>query len=131
MIILQEFKKKCKLLLMFMCTTVVMKSHEGGSDGSGSRHACIITVFLLIRLLYLLIHSLNYLCKSIQILTMLTDFINFIMIFSLIIYCSLNSSLKLIFSHWYSHSELTHFKKFHFFIMKQQQYWLCRIKQRL
>ena len=43
-----------------------MESHEGDSDGDvDSRHACTITVFLLVRLLYLLIHSLNYLFKSI------------------------------------------------------------------
>ena len=75
------------------------ESHESDSGDSGSKHACIIAVFLLVRFLYLFIHSLNYLFKSIQTLIMFTNFINFVIIFSLIIYCSLNSSLKLIFLH--------------------------------
>ena len=41
------------------------ESHEGDNGGGGSKHVCIIAVFLLIRLLYLLIHSLDYLFKSI------------------------------------------------------------------
>ena len=40
--------------------------HGGGSGGSGSRHACMIAVFLLVRLLYLLIHFIR---SSIQIYT--------------------------------------------------------------
>ena len=74
-------------------------SHEGDSGGSDSRHVCIIAVFLLIRLLYLLIHSLDYLFKSIQILAVLTNFINLVVMSSLITCCSLNLFLKLIFSH--------------------------------
>ena len=77
----------------------VTESHEGDSDDDDSKHACIIAVFLLVKLLYLFIHSLDYLFKFIQTFMMLTNLINFIMIFSLIIYYSLNLSLKLIFSH--------------------------------
>ena len=73
------------------------ESHEGGSGGSGSRHVCMIAVFLLIKLFYLLIHSLNHLFRFIQILVILADFINLITVSSLIIYCSLNSFLKLTF----------------------------------
>ena len=76
-----------------------MKSHGGGSDGSGSRHVCIIAVFLLVKLLYLLIHSLDYLFRFIQIFMMLANLIDFVVMFSLIIYCLLNLFLKSIFSH--------------------------------
>ena len=79
--------------------SVVMKSHENDSDGDDSKHVCIIAVFLLIRLLYLFIHSLDYLFRSIQTLIMLADFIDLVVIFSSIACCLLNSSLKLIFSH--------------------------------
>ena len=74
---------------------VVTESHEGGSGGSGSRHVCIIAVFLLVRLLYLLIHSLDYLFRSIQTLTVLTDFIDLVVVPSLIACCLSNSSPKL------------------------------------
>ena len=89
------------LFAVFRCKMhdVVMGSHGGGSGGSGSRHVCIIAIFLLVRLLYLLIHSLNYLFKSIQTLTMLTDFIDLVAVSSLITYYLLNLFLKLIFSH--------------------------------
>ena len=82
---------------MLIATAVVTESHEDSSGDDDSRHACIIAVFLLVKLLYLLIHSLNYLFKFIQTLAMLVDFINFIVIFLLIAYCLLNLSLKLIF----------------------------------
>ena len=75
------------------------ESHEDDSGDSDSKHACIIAVFLLVKLLYLLIHSLNYLFKFIQTFMMLTNFINFIMIFSLITCCLLNLFLKFIFLH--------------------------------
>ena len=78
---------------------VVMKSHEGDSDDSDSKHACMIAVFLLVRFLYLLIHSLDHLFKFIQIFMIFADFINLVVISSSIIYCLLNSSLKSIFSH--------------------------------
>ena len=73
-----------------------MKSHEGGSGGGGFKHACIIAVFLLIRLLYLLIHSLDYLFRLIQIFMIFADLINLVAMFSLIACCLLNSFLKLI-----------------------------------
>ena len=54
------------------------KSHEGGS-GSGSEfmHACTIVVFLLIRLLYSSIHSLDCLLQPIQFYSVLADLIDF------------------------------------------------------
>ena len=100
----------------------VMKSHESDSGDDDSKHVYMIAVFLLIRLLYLLIHSLNHLFKSIQIFIMLADLIDLIVISSLIACCLLNSSLKLTFSHWCSHSKMTHSERSHFFITKQQQY---------
>ena len=84
---------------MFFISHAVTESHEDGSDGGGSRHVCIIAVFLLVRLLYLLIHSLDYLFRLIQTFMILTNLINFVVIFLLIADCSLNSFLKLIFSH--------------------------------
>ena len=40
----------------------VIKSHENdNNDDDEFMHACIIIIFLLIKFLYLLIHSLNYL----------------------------------------------------------------------
>ena len=78
---------------------VVTESHEGGSDGSGSRHACIIAVFLLIRLLYLLIHSLDYLFRLIQTLAILANLIDLVAVPSLIACCLPNLSQKLTLSH--------------------------------
>ena len=75
------------------------ESHEGDSDDDDSKHVCMIAVFLLIRFFYLLIHSLNHLFRSIQTFVMFADFIDFVVMSSLITYCSLNLSLKLIFSH--------------------------------
>ena len=79
--------------------SVVTESHEGGSGGSDSKHACIIAVFLLIRLFYLLIHSLNYLFRFIQTFTMLINLIDLITMFSSITCCSLNLFLKSTFSY--------------------------------
>ena len=76
-----------------------MGPHGGGSGGGGSRHVCIIAVFLLVRLLYLLIHSLDYLFRSIQTLVMLTDLIDLVVIPSSIACCSPNSPSKLTLSH--------------------------------
>ena len=78
----------------------MIKSHENDSDDSNFKHVCIIAVFLLVKLLYLLIHSLNYLFKSIQTLVILTDFINLIAVSSSITCYLLNLSLKLIFSQY-------------------------------
>ena len=44
---------------------IVTESHKGDSDDSDSKHACIIVVFLLIRLFYQFIYSLDYLFKFI------------------------------------------------------------------
>ena len=70
------------------------ESHEGDSDGSGSRHVCMIAVFLLVRLLYLLIHSLDHLFRPIQILAVLTDLINLVAVPPSIACCSLNPPPK-------------------------------------
>ena len=76
------------------------KSHENNNnDNDNFKHVCIITVFLLIKFFYIFIHLLNYLFRLIQVLIVLTDFIDFVVIFLLIICCSLNSPSKLILSH--------------------------------
>ena len=113
------------------CFASVTESHEDDSDDGDSKHVCIIAVFLLVRLLYLHIHSLDYLFRFIQTLTMLTDLIDFIAVSSSITYYSSNLLLKLIFSHWCSHLKMTHLERLHFFITKQQQYQLHRTEQRL
>ena len=43
----------------------VIKSHENDSNDDDFKHACIIAVFLLVKLLYILIHSLDYLFRFI------------------------------------------------------------------
>ena len=58
----------CNSLLTFKESTdhsAMTESHEGGSGGSDSKHVCMIAVFLLVKLLYLLIHSLDYLFRFI------------------------------------------------------------------
>ena len=55
-----------KTLHDWQLSNIVTGSHEGGSGDDGSRHVCIIAVFLLVRLLYLHIHSFRL---SIQIYT--------------------------------------------------------------
>ena len=77
----------------------MIKSHENDNNDSDFKHACIIAVFLLVRLFYLFIHSLNHLFRFIQTLTVLTNFINFIVVPSLIACCLPNSSLKSTSSH--------------------------------
>ena len=70
-------------------------SHGGDNDDdSNSRHVCTIAVFLLVRLLYLLIHLLNYLFRPIQTLMMLTDLIDLVVVPSSIAYCLPNSPPK-------------------------------------
>ena len=74
------------------------KSHKNDNDDDDFKHVCMIAVFLLVRLLYLLIHSLNHLFRLIQTLMMLADFINLIAVSSLIACCLSNLSPKLTFS---------------------------------
>ena len=65
--------------------------HGGGSGGGGGfMHACTIVVFLLIRLLYSSIHSLNCLLQSIQFYSIFINFLNFIVMFSLTACCTQN-----------------------------------------
>ena len=71
----------------------MIKSHENDNDDSDFKHACMITVFLLIKLLYLFIHSLNHLFRSIQILTVLADLIDLV-VMSLSIACCLPNSFS-------------------------------------
>ena len=68
--------------------------HGGGSGGGGSRHACIIAVFLLVRLLYLLIHSLDYLFRPIQTLMVLAGLIDLVAVPPSIACCSPNPPPK-------------------------------------
>ena len=77
----------------------MIKLHENDSDDNDFKHVCMIAVFLLVRLLYLFIHSLNHLFKFIQILIVLTDLIDLIVMFSSITCCLSNSPSKLTFSH--------------------------------
>ena len=84
---------------MLMFYYIVTELHEGGSGDGDSRHACMIAIFLLVRLLYLLIHSLDHLFRSIQTFMIFTNLINFVAVFSLITYCLSNLFLKSIFSH--------------------------------
>ena len=77
----------------------MIKSHKNDNDDDNDfKHACIITVFLLIKLLYLHIHLLNYLFKFIQTLAMLTNLIDFIVMSLSIACCLPNLSLKSTFS---------------------------------
>ena len=65
----------------------MMESHEGGSDGGSEfMHACTIVVFLLIRLLYSSIHSLDCLLQPIQFYSVLADFIDLIIMLLLTVY---------------------------------------------
>ena len=49
----------------FLNHAVMIESYEDDSDDDDFKHVCIIAVFLLVRLLYLLIHSLDYLFRFI------------------------------------------------------------------
>ena len=67
------------------------ESHEGDSGDSGEfMHACIIVVFLLIKLLYSSIHLINCLFQSIQFYSVLVNFINLAVMSSLIVCCTQN-----------------------------------------
>ena len=64
-----------------------MKSHESDNDDDNEfMHACIIVVFLLIRLLYSSIHSINCLFQFIQFYSVLANLINLAVMFSLTAY---------------------------------------------
>ena len=55
----------------------MMRPHGDDSDDDGGfMHACTIVVFLLIRLLYSSIHSLDCLFQSIQFYSVLADLID-------------------------------------------------------
>ena len=65
--------------------------HEDGSnDDDEFMHACTIIVFLLIRLLYSLIHSLDCLLQSLQFYSVLVNLINLTAVLSLTAYCMQN-----------------------------------------
>ena len=76
----------------------MIKSHEDNNDNDNFKHVCIIVVFLLIKLFYLLIHSLDYLFRSIQTLVIFMNLIDLIVMPSSIACCLLNLSPKLTFS---------------------------------
>ena len=76
-----------KCVCIKICFNVVTKSHKDNSDnGSEFMHVCTIVIFLLIKFLYSSIHSLNCLFQFTQFYSVLVNFINFIMMFSLIAY---------------------------------------------
>ena len=65
-----------------------MKSHgDGSGDDDEFMHACIIVVFLLIRLHYSLIHLIDCLFQSIQFYSVLVNFINLAVMSSLTACC--------------------------------------------
>ena len=67
------------------------KSHENdNNDDDEFMHVCIIIIFLLIRLFYSLIHSLNHLLQTIQFYSMLANLINLAVMFLLTAYCMQN-----------------------------------------
>ena len=69
----------------------MIKSHENDNDDDNEfMHACIIIVFLLIRLLYSLIHLINCLFQSIQFYSVFANLINFTTMSSLTAYCMQN-----------------------------------------
>ena len=70
------------------------ESHENDNDDDDFKHVCIIVVFLLVRLFYLLIHSLDYLFRLIQTLAVLAGLIDLVVVPSLITCCSLNPPPK-------------------------------------
>ena len=64
------------------------ESHENDNDDDSEfMHACIIIIFLLIKLLYLLIHSLNHLLQSIQFYSVLVNLIDLTAVPSLTACC--------------------------------------------
>ena len=88
MSILNNRRNKLLLSLKSLNKHAVMKSHEDGSGGDNEfMHACTIIIFLLIRLLYLSIHLINYLFQLIQFYSVFVNFINLIAMFSLTACC--------------------------------------------
>ena len=68
--------------------SIVIKPHEdSNNDGDEFMHACIIIVFLLIKFLYSLIHSINCLFQFIQFYSVLVNFINLTVMLSLTACC--------------------------------------------
>ena len=66
----------------------MIKSHEDGNDNDSEfMHVYTIVIFLLIKFLYLLIHSLNYLLQFTQFYSMFANLLNFITVFSLTVCC--------------------------------------------
>ena len=72
----------------------MIKLHENDSNDSDFKHACITAIFLLVKLLYLFIHSLDYLFRFIQTLMILAGLIDLIVVSSSIACCLPNLSLK-------------------------------------
>ena len=69
----------------------MIKLHESDSDDNNEfMHACIIIIFLLIKFLYSLIHLINCLFQFIQFYSVLVNFINLTVIFSLTACCMQN-----------------------------------------
>ena len=73
---------------LYKIICVVIKSHENGSNDDGEfMHACIIIVFLLIKLHYSSIHLINCLFQFIQFYSVFANFINLTAMLSLIACC--------------------------------------------
>ena len=64
------------------------ESHENNSDDNDKfMHVCIIIIFLLIKLFYSLIYSLDCLLQFTQFYLMFVNFLNLAAVFSLTVYC--------------------------------------------
>ena len=67
----------------------MIKSHENNNNNDDEfMHVYIIIIFLLIKFLYLSIHSLNCLLQFIQFYLVFTNLLNLAVIFSLTAYCT-------------------------------------------
>ena len=87
------------LKTVFKKKNYVIKLHKNNDDDNDNfKYACIITIFLLIKFLYILIHSLDYLFRLIQTFTIFPNLIDLVAVSSSIAYCLLNLSSKSIFS---------------------------------
>ena len=76
----------------------IIKSHKNNNNNDDFNYVCTIAVFLLIKLLYLLIHSLDYLFRFIQTFAVLIDFIDLVAVSLSIACCLPNLSSKPTFS---------------------------------